>query len=90
MKKKIKVGVIQKVHTSYVVPVRRKNPIGKNGNQKVKTVETELRHYCRKCKRKRIESVMHVVGTAKFGKRSWECNDTKGCNAVTELKKKSK
>lgn len=52
-------------------------------------IETDTRHYCKFCKRKRDERFMHVVGSAAFGKKSWACaDDFKVCQAIQTAKAK--
>ena len=65
-------------------------PWSDDGNSKLELsspIETDTRHYCRQCKRKREERFMHVVGMAKFGKRSWQCADNfKICKSIHRAK----
>lgn len=82
---KMKIGVSKKVHTTYLVSSKKKK---KKLSGPVQTETNEKRHYCKYCKRKRIESSMTEAGQGAYGKKSWRCKEQAACLRIAELKKK--
>lgn len=84
----LEVEPVERVQRTWYVPW------SDNGNSNLELsspIETDTRHYCKFCKRKREERFMHVVGQAKFGKKSWACADNfKVCKSIATAKLKLK
>lgn len=79
------VVLVEKVHRSFVSS-RAQKTSDEDLPEDLHRIEIDVRHYCRRCKRKRAERHMEMIGRARFGKNSWACLDRFECSQVAKLK----
>ena len=80
-----KVVEVKKQFTRYQVR-QSFDQVDEGCDDQVNRIEIDVRHYCRRCKCKRAERYMMIIGKGAFGKSSWTCADKKNCTAIAQLK----